>query len=55
MNGSSLGAAHHGACASSEAVMRVLQRIWNWLDRRNGFSATVLPVLTHPVPRKVNW
>ncbi len=33
---------------------RVKQAL-QWLDDRSGFSANVLPVLRHPVPKNVNW
>jgi ubiquinol-cytochrome c reductase cytochrome b subunit len=29
--------------------------IWRWLDDRIGLTATVLPLVTHAVPRSVGW
>lgn len=31
--------------------MKLARRIWSWLDARLAFSATVWPLLTHPIPR----
>ncbi len=33
----------------------MLKRLAAWLDDRLGLSASVLPILRHPVPRDVNW
>lgn len=33
----------------------MLLRIYNWLDQRLGIRSAILPVIEHPVPRKVNW
>jgi ubiquinol-cytochrome c reductase cytochrome b subunit len=35
--------------------MRPLRSAWNWVDDRTGFSALVMPILVHPVPRGAGW
>ena|SRR5579884_1305250 len=35
--------------------MNTLRRIWGWIDYRLKFTKAFLPVIEHPVPRKVNW
>ncbi len=35
--------------------MQPLARAYRWLDDRLGISATILPIIEHPVPRTVNW
>jgi ubiquinol-cytochrome c reductase cytochrome b subunit len=37
--------------------MRALKQIWNWFDEVTGFSRTLGPIMTHPVPpaKKTRW
>jgi ubiquinol-cytochrome c reductase cytochrome b subunit len=35
--------------------VRWLRGLYGWLDDRLGISRAILPVIEHPVPRKVNW
>jgi ubiquinol-cytochrome c reductase cytochrome b subunit len=35
--------------------MGVVRRAWGWVDHRIGFTDAILPIIEHPVPRKVNW
>lgn len=35
--------------------MSVLHRIAGWFDDRLGISDTILPIITHPIPKSVNW
>ena len=35
--------------------MRWLNRVSGWLDDRLGVSDTIIPIITHPMPRSVNW
>jgi len=30
-------------------------RVYNWFDERMGLNDVILPILTHPVPKAVNW
>jgi ubiquinol-cytochrome c reductase cytochrome b subunit len=30
-------------------------RVYDWLDERMGLNEVILPILTHPVPKAVNW
>jgi ubiquinol-cytochrome c reductase cytochrome b subunit len=32
-----------------------VKRLWAFLDDRLGFSSAIVPIVTHPVPRDVNW
>ena len=32
-----------------------LQKTWNWIDNRIGFTDCVMPLLTHTVPRNARW
>lgn len=32
-----------------------LHAFWVWADERLGISDTVLPIIVHPIPRKVGW
>ena len=32
-----------------------MRRVAGWLDDRLGVSSTIMPIVTHPVPRGVNW
>jgi ubiquinol-cytochrome c reductase cytochrome b subunit len=34
--------------------MKFLKRAWAWVDDRIGWSDSIMPIVTHPVPR-VNW
>ncbi len=36
-------------------MKRFLFAILNWLDDRLGWSQAIWPIVTHPVPRNVNW
>lgn len=35
--------------------MRAVRGLYRWLDERLGISSAILPLIEHPVPRKVNW
>jgi ubiquinol-cytochrome c reductase cytochrome b subunit len=35
--------------------MRVLKRIWGWIDDRTGVSENIGPILRHPVPPSTSW
>lgn len=35
--------------------MSALNRVYAWVDDRLGISDTILPILTHPIPKSVNW
>jgi ubiquinol-cytochrome c reductase cytochrome b subunit len=35
--------------------MRLFGRIWHWWDDRLGLSATIKPLVEHPVPPSLNW
>jgi len=35
--------------------MTVLRRIWQWLDDRTGATASIKPLLLHPVPPRLGW
>jgi len=35
--------------------MNILKKIWKWIDDRSGFSESILPVITHPVPPRAKW
>lgn len=32
-----------------------MRAIWNWIDQRTGISDTLIPILTHLVPRDARW
>ncbi|MEZ4675296.1 MAG: cytochrome b N-terminal domain-containing protein [Caldilineaceae bacterium] len=36
-------------------MMRILQRLWAWLDDRTGLSALIGPIASHLVPRGSTW
>lgn len=36
-------------------LRRALTGLWAWFDERLGITATVLPVIVHPIPQKVGW
>src|SRR5438105_15486447 len=38
-----------------QGAITALRGILDWLDDRTSFSSTVWPVVTHPVPRSINW
>jgi ubiquinol-cytochrome c reductase cytochrome b subunit len=35
--------------------MRVVRRVYGWLDERLGIATALLPIVRHRVPRSVNW
>ena len=35
--------------------MTLLRRLYAWVDDRLGISSTILPIITHPVPRNLTW
>ena len=36
-------------------MKNILKKIWKWIDDRSGFSESILPVITHPVPPRAKW
>jgi ubiquinol-cytochrome c reductase cytochrome b subunit len=35
--------------------MKILKKIWAWIDDRSGFSELLLPLIKHPVPPGSKW
>ncbi|MDA8693012.1 cytochrome b N-terminal domain-containing protein [Saprospiraceae bacterium] len=35
--------------------MKILNKMWAWVDDRTGLSDLVKPLMDHPVPRKAQW
>ncbi|MEO6904215.1 MAG: cytochrome b N-terminal domain-containing protein [Bacteroidia bacterium] len=35
--------------------MKILKKIWNWIDDRSGFSEIFKPLMNHPVPPGSKW
>jgi ubiquinol-cytochrome c reductase cytochrome b subunit len=45
----------HGMADRPPEQRRGLARAFAWLDERLGISQTIVPVITHPVPKKLGW
>lgn len=35
--------------------MKIVRKIWNWIDDRSGLSALLMPLIKHPVPPGSKW
>ena len=35
--------------------MRILRRIWGWIEDRTGIGGAILPIVEHPVPPDTGW
>jgi len=36
-------------------MLAIFTTIWRWIDDRSGFSDTIMPMMTHVVPRDARW